>query len=105
MVVRYQTYTQRLTIWQFCFYLLHIPGLIRDLDPGEPLTPKDFEYTESEEFQREIANEKTHDEDGSSSLFEGDIEVSDEEQRQALMERGVPGLREVLETVFTKRRE
>ena len=70
-------------------------GLMRDSDPGEPLTPEDFEYAASEEFQKEISNEDTHDEDESSTLFEGDIEVSDKEQRQALMERGVPGLREV----------
>ena len=73
-----------------------ISGIVdRDSDPGEPLTPEDFEYAQSAEFLNEIANEEDHDEDGSSSLFEGDIEMSDAEQRQALMERGIPGLREV----------
>ena len=70
-------------------------GIVREADPGEPLTSEDFEYAESAEFQNEIANEEDHDEDGSASLFEGDIEMSDAEQRQALMERGIPGLREV----------
>ena len=73
-----------------------ISGIVdRDSDPGEPLTPEDFEYAQSAEFLNEIANEEDHDEDGSSSLFEGDIEMSDAEQRQALMERGIFGLREV----------
>merc|ERR1712126_307544 len=71
---------------------------MRDSDPGEPLTPEDFEYAESEEFQNKITNEETHDEDGSSSLFEGDIDISDGEQRQALMDRGLAGLREVVKT-------
>ena len=68
---------------------------MREADPGEPLTQEDFEYAESAEFQNEIASEEDHDEDGSASLFEGDIEMSDAEQRQALMDRGIPGLREV----------
>jgi len=73
-------------------------GIVREADPGEPLTAEDFEYAESAEFQNEIANEEDHDEDGSASLFEGDIEMSDAEQRQALMDRGIPGLREVVRT-------
>ena len=73
-----------------------ISGIVdRDSDPGEPLTLEDFEYAQSAEFLNKIATEENHDEDGSSSLFEGDIEMSDAEQRQALTERGIPGLREV----------
>ena len=70
-------------------------GILREVDPGEPLTSEDFEFAESAEFQNEIANEEDHDEDRSANLFEGDIEISDAEQRQALMDRGIPGLREV----------
>ena len=70
-------------------------GILKEVDPGEPLTSEDFEFAESAEFQNEIANEEDHDEDSSANLFEGDIEISDAEQRQALMDRGIPGLREV----------
>ena len=66
------------------------------MDAGEPLTEEDFNFAESEEFNTELANEETHDEDDSATLFEGDIEISDEEQRNALAERGIPGLREVV---------
>jgi len=71
-------------------------GTLRDMDVGEPLTDEDFEFAESNEFNNKIAAEVTYDEDGSSTLFEGDIEISDAEQRVALAERGIPGLREVV---------
>jgi len=77
---------------------VHAGIVDRDSDPGEPLTPEDFEYAQSAEFLNKIATEENHDEDGSSSLFEGDIDMSDAEQRQALTERGIPGLREVVKT-------
>ena len=77
------------------FKLFNQTGTMRDADPGEPLTEEDFEFAESEEYSSELALEETHDEDQSTALFEGDIDISDEEQKTALAERGVPGLREV----------
>merc|ERR1712110_157259 len=71
-------------------------GTMRDVDEGEPLTDKDFEYAESDEYNSELANEEDHDEDQSASRFEGDIDISYEDQKRALAERGVPGLREVV---------
>ena len=65
-------------------------------DTGEPLTEEDFEFAESDEYNSELAAEETHDEDQSQALFEGDIDISDMEQKRALAERGVPGLREVI---------
>ena len=64
-------------------------GIIKDSDLGEPLTPEDFEYAESEEYQNLIANEETHGENENENpeLFEGDIEMSDE--------RGMSGIRQV----------
>ena len=67
---------------------------MREADLGEPLTQEDFDYADSEEYKNEISNEDEHDEDMSDSLFEGDIQLS-EEQRNVLEERGIPGLREV----------
>ena len=64
-------------------------------DAGEPLTEEDFEFAESDEYNSELDAEDTHDEDQSQALFEGDIDISDGEQKRALAERGVPGLREV----------
>ena len=69
---------------------------MRDVDAGEPLTDEDFAFAESDEYNSEVANEETHDEDQSAAKFEGDIEISDDEQRTALAERGIPGLREVV---------
>ena len=71
-------------------------GTLREADLGEPLTQDDFDYADSEEYKNEISNEDEHDEDMSSSLFEGDIELTKEE-RHVLEERGIPGLREVKE--------
>ena len=68
---------------------------MRDADPGEPLTEEDFEFAESEEYNSELALEETHDEDQSTALFEGDIDISDKEQKTALAERGVVGLKKV----------
>jgi len=65
-------------------------------DAGEPLTEEDFEFAESDEYNSELDAEETHDEDQSQALFEGDIDISDGEQKRALAERGVPGLREVV---------
>ena len=67
---------------------------MREADLGEPLTQEDFDYVDSEEYKLKISNEEEHDEDMSDSLFEGDIQLS-EEERQVLEERGIPGLREV----------
>jgi len=69
-------------------------GTLREADLGEPLTQEDFDYVDSEEYKLKINNEEEHDEDLSDSLFEGDIQLS-EEERQVLEERGIPGLREV----------
>ena len=69
-------------------------GTLREADLGEPLTQEDFDYVDSEEYKLKINNEEEHDEDMSDSLFEGDIQLS-EEERQVFEERGIPGLREV----------
>ena len=57
-------------------------GTLRDVDMGEPLTDEDFTYADSDDYITRIMAQQDHDEDGSSTLFEGDIEISDEEQRQ-----------------------
>ena len=67
---------------------------MREADLGEPLTQEDFDYVDSDDYKLKISNEEEHDEDMSNTLFEGDIQLS-EEERQVLEERGIPGLREV----------
>ena len=58
-------------------------------DEGGSLSAEDFENAKHKDF----SNEEVHDEDGSSSLFEGDIELTTDD-RDAL-DRGIE-LREVV---------
>ena len=60
-------------------------------DEGEALTEEDFRNALTEVY----SDDDVPDEDQSAELFEGDIELSDED-RKAFEEGGVTGLREVV---------
>ena len=62
---------------------------MRDL--GEPLTQADFDLALATDFN----SGQDHDEDSSPDLFEGDIELTDED-RSILETKGMVGLREVI---------